>query len=224
MSSDAISQLLVQVLFGATILWVSRLLWVRFQDRYPTFVLWNALSVVFLAPQLFPKLSPAAAGGSDMISWVMDLFLLPFVAVELFRLAPEPEPLSIRYVAPPLAGLLAGGCLAAYLSSGLDRESFSETYTLLLMMDTMMLLVIAGFLTRKFREGTPPGESNAMWMRRLFFFQIVVGVLGTIALVWVQDEASLKVLRAADLAVNLVVPVASLIVLRKPKPEGAPAA
>jgi hypothetical protein len=224
MSSDAIAQLLVEVLFGATVLFVARLLWVRFHDRYPLFVLWNALSVVFLFPQLFPQLSPVSVGSSDMISWVMDLFLLPFVAVELFRPAPEPEPLSARQIAPPIAGLVAGGFLAAYLSTGLDTESFGGTYLMLLMMDTVIFLVIAAYLMRKFREGTPPGESNVTWMRRLFFLEIVLGVVGTLVYISIQNEAAGKLMRVGSLALDLIIPVASLIVLRKPKPEGAPAA
>lgn len=224
MSLDTIAQILVQVGFAATILLVARLYWVGFQHRYPLFVLWTALSAIFTLPELFPKLPLFAEAGIVMVSFMMDLFLLPFVALELFRPDPEKEYPPARYAAPPLAGLLAAACLAAYLSTGLDRDSFSTTYQVMLMLETIVSMVVAGYLIRKFRTGTPPGEPNVMWMRRLFFLTLVLNVVELFTIGVSEDDGTNRILRVGALTLDLFIPVASLIVLRKGKPQGAPVA
>jgi hypothetical protein len=224
MSSDAIMQLLLQVLIGATALFVLRLFWVREHVRFPLYALSMGLSVVFAVPLILPDMGEMSQAAVQMVSFAMDLLLTPFVAIELFRPTPNDERSPVRYLAPAAGALLAGGSIAVYLGTSPDLESFKDTLSTLLLLDTLMSMVIIGYLARKFRDGTPAGDSNVMWLRRFFFLMTVMDLAATLLGGFVDKPAVSKVVSIIYLGATLVATVACLGLLRKPKAESAPAA
>jgi hypothetical protein len=223
MSSDAIAQILLQVLLVATALFVIRLFWVRVPNRYPLYVLSMGLAVVFLVPGILPEMGQVKMAGLEMISLAMDIFIAPFVAMELFRTVTGEEQNQTRFLAPAIASVVAAGVVAVYATSGPDMDSLQDVFEALLMLDTLVSVVIVGYVTRKFRNGTPPGDSNTMWIRRYFFFTAVADLIGTIAEVSV-DAAAWKGIRIVFLSASVAATLGCLLVLRKPKTESAPAA
>lgn len=222
MSPDAIAQLLLEVLLGATVLLVARLLWVREHSRYPLYVLSVGLSIVFSVPALIPRLSAMSLASTDMVSFAMDLLLTPFVAMELFRPVSDSGQRPVRHIAPAIGSLLGGAAVAAFLTTDLDTESFKDSFTGLLLMDTIMSVAVIGYLMRKFRAGTPPGDSNTMWIRRFFFLLTVMDVLA----LTVEVVTGSQTMRIIYLTAMIIATLGCLAVLRKPKQdhESAPAA
>jgi hypothetical protein len=224
MSSDAILQLLLQMLVGAIALFVLRLFWVREHLRFPLYALSMGLSVVFAVPLILPHMGEMSQAAVQMVSFAMDLLLTPFVAMELFRLDPNEEQSPARYLAPAAGALLAGGSIVIYLSTSPDLELFKDTLSSLLLLDTLMAMVVIGYLARKFREGTPPGDSNTMWLRRFFFLMTAMDLAATLLGGFVEKPAASKLVSIVYLSAALVATVACLGLLRKPKAESAPAA
>lgn len=223
MSPDAIEQILLQVLLGATALFVIRLFWLRIHDRYPLYVLSLGLSMVFAAPAFLPEMGQVKSMGIEMINLAMDIFIAPFVVLELFRTVPDDEHSPMRFLAPAIGAVLAAGLVAFYVTSGLDMDSLRDTYGALFLMDTLVSFLIVGYLARKFRAGTPPGDANTMWIRR-FFFLVVVMDLVTTFLELSVDRPVAKGIHIVYLGLSIVATVGCLVVLRKPKTESAPAA
>jgi hypothetical protein len=232
MPVEAIEKVLMVLFLVALAVFLARLIRLRIQDRYPLFVISNGLDMVFGVTTVVLGTGARSVVNVDLVGLVISASLTPFVAFELYRASRADDHLSLRFLAPLVAAMLAGSIVTGYLGTGPDEESLKDVWGGAYIFDTAVTLGVLGFLVGKLRRGaiprTPRGmilaatpvDHNLSWMRRLFVFEIASS--GVLNLLEALVPAKFEMIYLVYVGLSFVVMAVCAVALRKQR-EATPA-
>jgi len=217
MPLEAIEKVLMVLFLAALAVFLTRLIMLRIQERYPLFVISNGLDMVFGVTMVVLGTGARSVVNVDLVGLVVSASLTPFVAFEIYRTSKADDHLSLRFLAPVVAAMLAGSIVTGYLGTGPDEESLKEAWGGAYIFDTAVTLGVLGFLVAKLRRGTipgtPPADHNLSWMRRLFVFEIASS--GVLNLLEALLPAKFEIIYLVYVGLSFVVMAVCAAALRK---------
>ncbi|MGA7415944.1 MAG: hypothetical protein WBW33_36065, partial [Bryobacteraceae bacterium] len=136
MSVDAVAKVLMVLFLGALAVFLLRLIMLRIQHWYPIFVISNGLDMVFGVATVLLGVGSRGEANVELVALAVSVTLTPFVAFELYRAKKPDDHLSLRFLAPVVAAMLAGCVVTGFLGTGPDEESMKEAWLTAYLFDT----------------------------------------------------------------------------------------
>jgi hypothetical protein len=220
MNLDAIARILLILWMSALGCLVIRLLLLRLHHGYLLFTVSCGLDLAFGVATLQYGITSQASETLALLGDTMDIFLTPSVAAELFGPAGAFEAYPARQITPLILTFVAGLGIELFLAGNPDTESFQSASVLAFLADTIVTLVVIGYITRKARQRDAAVERNALWLRRLFAVELVAGAIRNLVGLFLASP-QVGVIDIVFFSVCLVATAVCTFALRKPPPAPA---
>lgn len=207
---------------AALCLLMLRLLHLRLHHSYPLFTMSTGFDIIFGAAAVYMGISAAGMANLGLLGDTMDVFLTPFIALELFSIRPDRDGAPARFIGPALVTLAAAGAVVVFLMNSPDGDSLEAAEGIAFLADTVMTVVVIWYALRKsFRASPLPGR-NLLWLRRLFLIELVSSALRNLVAPLFAN-ARLTLLDIAFIAVSVIATAVCTLALRKKNEPSVPA-
>jgi hypothetical protein len=207
---------------AALCLLMLRLVHLRLHHSYPLFTMSTGFDIIFGAAAVHIGINAAGMANVGLLGDTMDVFLTPFIALELFSSKTDREGTPARFIGPALVTLGAAAAVVVFLMNSPDADSLEVAEGLAFLMDTVMTVVVIWYALRKsFRPSTVPGR-NLLWLRRLFIIELVSSALRNLVAPLFAN-AHLTLLDIAFILVSVIATAVCTLALRKKNDPSVPA-
>jgi hypothetical protein len=214
MPGDGIEQILVTVWIAALSILLLRMLMLRLHQTYLLFTISTGLDLIFAAAILKNGLVSKGSASLALLGDTMDIFLTPSVALELFSVSGGLAAYPFRVLSPVLLMLFAGAGINLFLADNPDTDALQAALELAHIADLMITIFVISFVIRKLRQQDSTLDRNTLWLRRLFFIELISSAIQSMAAPFV-DAQYYGVVESAFLSISVLATAICTISLRK---------